>query len=103
MAIVRATEAAVFEMPGFQFNGLTAPSRGAQELCTWRLHIAPGATSDPHRLDREEIFVVQGSVEVPGARVTSLETWSWRRSAAQRQPALVSGPGALLWLKRGHL
>src|SRR5690349_14512529 len=58
MAIVRAAEAPVFELPGFQFNGLTAPSRGAQELCTWRLWVAPGAASDLHKLDHEEVFIV---------------------------------------------
>src|SRR4051812_33963476 len=58
MAIVRAAEAPVFELPGFQFNGLTAPSRGAHELCTWRLHVAPGAASDLHKLDHEEVFIV---------------------------------------------
>ncbi|HMA34627.1 MAG TPA: cupin domain-containing protein [Chloroflexia bacterium] len=65
MAITRAAEAPAFAVPGFQIQGLTAPSRGAQELCTWRLHAAPGAASDPHRLDHEEVFILlEGTLTV---------------------------------------
>ncbi len=57
MPIIRAAQTPHFDLDGFQFLGLTAPSRGATELCTWRLEIAPGATSDSHRLNREEVFI----------------------------------------------
>jgi mannose-6-phosphate isomerase-like protein (cupin superfamily) len=63
--IIRAAQAPHFDLDGFHFLGLTAPSRGATELCTWRLEIAPGALSDPHRLNREETFIpLQGSFSV---------------------------------------
>lgn len=58
MPYVRAADAPVFSLPGFEFRGLTAPSRGAREICTWHLHVAPAATSDAHSLSHEEIFVV---------------------------------------------
>jgi hypothetical protein len=40
MHVVRAAEAPTFSLPGFRFTGLTAPSRGASELCTWYLTAA---------------------------------------------------------------
>jgi len=65
MAVVRMTDAPTFMVDGFHFTGLTAPSRGAIELCTWRLEIEPNAKSDAHWLDHEEVFVLlDGSISV---------------------------------------
>lgn len=67
MAIVRATEAARFDLPGVHFFGLLAPSRGSTELCTWRLEVDPGAgvNDKPHQLDHEEVFVsLEGSLAI---------------------------------------
>ena len=65
MAVVRMTDAPTFAVDGFHFTGLTAPSRGATELCTWRLEIEPNAKSDAHWLDHEEVFVLlDGSITV---------------------------------------
>jgi len=65
MNITLATEAPLFSLPGIHFTGHTAPSRGASELCTWRLQVDPGIIGDPHRLDREEVFVIlEGSLTV---------------------------------------
>lgn len=67
MPIVRAAESPRFELDGFHFFGLTAPSRGAAELCTWRLEIEPGAGvgGEFHRLDHEEVFIgLEGTVTV---------------------------------------
>src|SRR2546429_949705 len=59
MTIVRAAEAPQFTpQEGFTITALTAPSRGANETCTWRLRVDPGARSGPHTLDRDETFVV---------------------------------------------
>ena len=58
MAVVRISGAPHFAVEGFHFTGLTSPSRGASEICTWRLEVEPGAHSDPHWLDHEEIFVL---------------------------------------------
>lgn len=58
MSVIRSAEAPVFELPGFSIYALSAPSRGASELCTWRLRALPGADSGVHSLDCEEVFVV---------------------------------------------
>jgi quercetin dioxygenase-like cupin family protein len=57
MPHVTSADAPVFELPGVRFTGLVAPSRGSTELCAWRIEVAPGAPANPHRLDREEVFV----------------------------------------------
>jgi quercetin dioxygenase-like cupin family protein len=62
MPVVRLHEAPHFSVEGFRFTGLTAPSRGASEISTWRLEIEPGAHSDPHWLDHEETFVLLDGV-----------------------------------------
>lgn len=57
--MTRATEAPRFHLPGLEFTGLAAPSRGSADLCTWRLTVEPGmAATEPHTLDRDEIFMV---------------------------------------------
>ncbi len=58
MAVVRSADAPTFEVPGFEFIGQTAPSRGGTEISTWRLTVLPGASSALHFLDREEVFLV---------------------------------------------
>jgi len=57
MPITHAALAPHFDLDGFHFTGLTAPSRGATELCTWQLSIDPGASSEAHRLNHEEVFI----------------------------------------------
>jgi len=65
MPIIRAAEAPHFHLDGFHFLGYTAPSRGATELCTWQLDIDPGAASDAHHLNHEEVFIIlQGTLSV---------------------------------------
>jgi mannose-6-phosphate isomerase-like protein (cupin superfamily) len=59
LTTIRATEAPRFELPGVGFTGLAAPSRRSADLCTWRLTVAPGHTSDQsHTVSRDEIFMV---------------------------------------------
>ena len=57
MPIIRAAQAPLFDLEGIHFRGLTSPSRGATELCTWRLEMEPGAVSVAHRLTHEEVFL----------------------------------------------
>jgi len=65
MPVVRRSEAPIFGLEGFHFTGLTAPSRGAQEICTWQLEVKPHAHSEPHQLDHEEVFVLlDGSITI---------------------------------------
>jgi len=66
MQVIHAADAPRFQLPGVEFTGLAAPSRGSQELCTWRLAIDPGVQNDePHTLDRDEVFMVlAGTVQI---------------------------------------
>ncbi|GAA2024106.1 cupin domain-containing protein [Catenulispora yoronensis] len=50
--------AQVFDLEGFTFRPLAVPSRGSAELAIWALDLAPGAQSQVHSMDREEVFVV---------------------------------------------
>lgn len=71
MPIIRSAESPTFTLPGVQFDGLTSPSRGASELSTWRLRIAPHTPQGAaHWLDHEEVFIVIGGaldVTIDGA------------------------------------
>ena len=59
--LTRSADAPKFELPGLRFTGLASPSRGSNDLCTWRLTIEPGLESpEPHTLDRDEVFMVLG-------------------------------------------
>ena len=72
MPVIRTATAPTFTVGGFHFTGLTAPSRGASELCTWRLEIEPHAESEAHWLDHEEVFVLLGgtiTVSVAGENI----------------------------------
>ena len=63
--LIRSDDAPRFEVPGFEIIGMASPSRGATEICTWRLRGSPEASSPRHRLDREEVFMVlDGRLEV---------------------------------------
>lgn len=65
MPLTRAAQAPHFDLDGFHFLGFTSPSRGATELCTWQLDIDPGAASDAHRLNHEEVFIpLQGTLSI---------------------------------------
>src|SRR5690242_15373509 len=59
MSIIRHSEAPRFELPGLEFTGMAAPSRGSAGLCTWRLAVAAGLDSPvPHTIDQDEVFMV---------------------------------------------
>ena len=64
MTVIRDAEAPRFELPGVEFIGLAAPSRGSADICTWRLVVAPSRDEpEPHTLDQDEIFmVISGTV-----------------------------------------
>lgn len=55
--LIAATNAPTFDLPGIQFRGLAAPSRGAVESAVWVVSIAPGTPGTPHQLTREEVIV----------------------------------------------
>jgi mannose-6-phosphate isomerase-like protein (cupin superfamily) len=66
MTVIRAAEAPRFQLPGVEFTGLAAPSRGSAGLCTWRLIVDAGlAGKESHTIDRDEVFMVlSGTVQV---------------------------------------
>jgi mannose-6-phosphate isomerase-like protein (cupin superfamily) len=70
VTVIRNADAPRFELPGVEFVGLAAPSRGSADICTWRLVVAPNGdvpkdTPEPHTLDQDEIFmVISGAVRV---------------------------------------
>ena len=66
MQVIRAAEAPRFQLPGVEFAGLAAPSRGSAGLCTWKLTVDPGhGGGEPHTLDRDEVFMVlSGTVQI---------------------------------------
>lgn len=64
MPLATLADAPTFARGGFTFRSLAVPSRGSSELAVWALEVAPGARSEPHSLDREEVFVVRaGALE----------------------------------------
>src|SRR3954454_4428335 len=70
VTVIRNVDAPRFELPGVEFVGLAAPSRGSADICTWRLVVAPNGDApndapEPHTLDQDEIFmVISGAVRV---------------------------------------
>ena len=66
MSVIRAAEAPTFEVPGVVFTAQASPSRGSNDVCTWRITVEPGLVSEQsHTLDRDEIFMVTaGAIRV---------------------------------------
>ncbi|WP_199434274.1 cupin domain-containing protein [Qaidamihabitans albus] len=58
MTLATLAEAPRFETAGFVFRPLAVPSRGSAELAVWALEATAGAWSEPHTVDREEVFVL---------------------------------------------
>jgi quercetin dioxygenase-like cupin family protein len=85
MAVIPAPPAYTHELPGARFTSLATPTRGSTETSVWLVELAPGAAGEPHRLTREEVFVVlEGTAEVRlGDAVTR----------AQAGDAIVVPPG----------
>jgi quercetin dioxygenase-like cupin family protein len=48
------------QLHGARFQTLASPSLGSRETSVWRLRLDPGTPGVPHRVTREEIFVVVG-------------------------------------------
>ena len=64
MPHIKASDAAIFQIPDVTFAGLAAPSRGARENAVWRVTLAPHAAGGLHSLSREEVLVaLSGTAE----------------------------------------
>lgn len=65
MPVIRAPESFTHELPHARFSSLATPSRGSRETSVWRVRLTPSASTAPHSLTREEVFVVlSGCVRV---------------------------------------
>src|SRR5947199_10845877 len=58
MAVIPAPSAPTHELPGARFTSLATPSRGSTDTSVWLVELEPGHPAQPHRLTREEVFVV---------------------------------------------
>src|SRR5262245_36621477 len=58
MPVIPAPETFTHELPHARFTSLATPSRGSRETSVWRARLDPASSTAPHRLTREEIFVV---------------------------------------------
>lgn len=58
MPIIPAPASPTHDLGDTRFTALASPSRGSSETSVWIVEIDPGAPANPHRLTREEIFVV---------------------------------------------
>lgn len=58
MPILNPSDSPTFTIPGATFTGLASPRRGSVETSVWRVRLEPGTPGMPHRVTREEIFVV---------------------------------------------
>ncbi len=66
MTVIKAAQAPRFAVPGVEFTGFAAPSRGSTNVCTWRITVEPRYVSDQsHTLTQAEIFMVtRGALRV---------------------------------------
>jgi quercetin dioxygenase-like cupin family protein len=58
MPVLKEGDAVAHRLHGSVFHSYAAPARGSAELCAWRLEVAAGTTGVPHRVSREEVFLV---------------------------------------------
>jgi quercetin dioxygenase-like cupin family protein len=58
MAVITAPAHPTHDLGGTRFTSLATPSTGSTESSVWRVAIAPGTPATPHRVTREEVFVV---------------------------------------------
>jgi quercetin dioxygenase-like cupin family protein len=72
MPVIPAPGASTHELPHARFYSLATPSRGSRETSVWRVQLSASLATPPHRLTREEIFVVlSGSLRVELGGVVS--------------------------------
>lgn len=94
MHVITAASAPRFDLPGVEFTGYAAPSRGSGGLCAWQIRVAPGLVSDgAHTLDQDEVFLVTSGViqlSPDGQRLTAGDC----AIVPAGSPILLSNPGA---------
>ena len=71
MPIIPAPSSPTHDLGDTRFTALASPSRGSNENSVWIVEIDPGTPATPHRLTREEVFVVlDGAASVRVGDVT---------------------------------
>lgn len=58
MSVIRVDQAVVHQMHGSTFSSYVAPASGSQQLCAWRVAVAPGLKGQPPVVSHEEVFLV---------------------------------------------
>ena len=94
MPVIERDDQRHHEIPGARLHTLASPSLGSQETSVWRLRLEPGTPGLPHRLTREEIFVV-----LSGSATASLDGEPAHLDAGS---ALVLPAGVELTLATGE-
>ena len=77
MSVITPPADPTHELGDTRFTSLATPSRGSTDTSVWIAELDPGATSVPHSLTREEIFVVlagHASITLDGEVQTAAES-----------------------------
>ena len=101
MPVVRAVDAAPFEMHGSHFLSYVSPIRGSSELCAWQLTVPAHLRGTAHRPSREEVMLVlDGELRVTLDGVSSaLRRGDVLLIAANSELRVDAGPdGATAWV-----
>jgi mannose-6-phosphate isomerase-like protein (cupin superfamily) len=94
MHVITAGAAPRFDLPGVEFTGYAAPSRGSDGLCAWQIRVAPGLVSDQaHTLDQDEVFLVMSGTIQLGRDGQPLAAGDCAIVPAG-SPIVLSNPGA---------
>jgi len=56
--VIHPDRAVVHDLHGTRFTVYAAPGSGSSELCAWQAEIPSGSVGVPHRITREEVFLV---------------------------------------------
>ena len=58
MPVIRPTEAVAHDVEGTTFTAYANSQTGTAELCAWSTRVPAGRPGLPHRVSREELFLV---------------------------------------------
>ncbi len=75
MAVIPAPASPTHQLGGNSFTSLATPSHGSTDTSVWQVEIQPGTPATPHRLTRQEVFVIlSGSalVRIDGQSATAM-------------------------------
>jgi mannose-6-phosphate isomerase-like protein (cupin superfamily) len=65
MPVIKRPTEPTHRLEGTSFTSLATPTTGSTDTSVWQVQIAAGTPAVPHRLTREEVFVVlQGTAAV---------------------------------------